>query len=62
MHSAVNSDDLDTLKSLVVLYAGACELLSKHRIRRGASRCIAAYKCTEEMVQYLAALGSPPGG
>lgn len=60
MHSAVNSDDLDTLKSLVVYFTPArTKLLLQTPDKTGREPLhIAAYKCTEEMVQYLMALGS----
>lgn len=60
MHAGVNTDDLDTLKTLVSKFTpGRLKLLLKTQDKTGREPLhIAAYKCSEEVVKYLLDLGA----
>ena len=60
MHSAVNTDDLETIKKLVEHFTPArTKLLLATPDKSGREPLhIAAYKCTEDAVQYLISIGA----
>ena len=60
MHSAVNTDDLETIKKLVEHFTPArTKLLLATPDKSGREPLhIAAYKCTEDVVQYLISIGA----